>query len=296
MSSGSPVFAVGRLGYDFVGDARLDYFAQAIANWQQRQQHAPDPGPCADHTAPFQPMIMLSYLLDVDAGGTTSNLADAAALTWTLTVDGVPAYVIVPGLSTGLSWHRQLTDILWRQEVSSIAPTAAGPSMAAGQLMQARPTLERVAQAGCVDGDVRLFNGATVPRIVTAGRMQSWDMADLARPEAADRAMAFLAPIYRTLKNPGASPQDRALNYATFRACHTQQMLAPMFDRNMLFDTVTVDRSTGGAPDADCWTVTWSFLDPAQTHGDAGEAFQCTVDVSGVVPELVDGLRQRSVR
>ncbi|MEE9196492.1 MAG: S8 family serine peptidase, partial [Alphaproteobacteria bacterium] len=71
---GEQVFVIGRLYYDFGTEARLDYFIQAIANWrdslgsrldEHNQSFGPKRNTAGDSAAPYNPEIMVRYLLNL---------------------------------------------------------------------------------------------------------------------------------------------------------------------------------------------------------------------------------------
>ena len=158
-----------------------------------------------------------------------------------------------------------------------------------------KPPVERVSQAGYIDGEVRLMNGTVVPQLKPVWRgMFGWNIDDIAGKSPPPHFKEFLERIYNQFRNVGVSPQDRAMNYSAFNAYNTRKIFYEMAHNSpnpMFLDSVSVDRSTICRPDSDCWDATWTFFDPTATLTTARKVFQYTVDVSDVVPVSVGPLR-----
>ena len=298
----SSVFVIGRLFYDFESEARFDYFVQAIAEWRKRvdPDHYESSG---DYAAPWNPQIMIKYLLYKDPKTKVLiNFPDSNALIWTVNIDTAPIYAIKPHSSFGLPMYMELATLLWQQECSEpisgiddvrqIAPDPKDKS----KKDKKKPPVERVSQAGYVDGEVRLMNGTVVPQLLPVWRgMFGWNITDIAGEDPPDNFKEFLERIYNQFRNVGVSPQDRAMNYSAFNAYNTKKIFEEMAHSKMFLDTVSVDRSTICRPDSDCWDATWTFFNPTETLTTARHVFQYTVDVSDVVPVTVGPLRNWSI-
>ncbi len=293
----TPVFVIGRLFYDFESEARFDYFVQAIAEWRRRVT----PGtydPSGDYAAPWNPEIMIRFLLYKEQGDDV-NLPNANAIIWTINIDTTPIYAIQPQSAFGFPTYLELLSLLWQQEIAEPFgnardhTTMGDRSRATGEKKE--PSVERVSQAGLVNGEVRLLNGTVIPQLVPIWRgMFGWNIDDIAGEDPPENFRAFLERIYNQFRNVGVSPQDRAMNYSAFNAFNTKKIfrdVAHSKPNPMFLDTVSVDRSTICRPDSDCWDVTWTFFDPAATLTTARKVFQYTVDVSDVVPVTVGPLR-----
>lgn len=291
----TPVFVVGRLFYDFESEARFDYFVQAIAEWR-KQVDPKHYDPSGDYAAPWNPEIMIKFLLYKQGGtdGRLVNVPDANALIWTLNIDTTPIYAIQPQNAFGFPMYLELLSLLWEQEVaepfsrvSDLKAIGSGPTQSEKQ-----PPVERVSQAGSVHGEVRLMNGTVVPQLMPIWRgMYGWNTRDIAGDDPPPGFREFLERIYNQFRNVGVSPQDRAMNYSAFNAYNTKKIFGDMATHKMFLDTVSVDHSTICRPDSDCWDVTWTFFNPTETLTRARKVFQYTVDVSDVVPVTVGKLR-----
>ncbi len=298
----SAVFVIGRLFYDFESEARFDYFVQAIAEWRKRvnpEQYDPS----GDYAAPWNPQIMIQFLLYKEPkSGVLTNFPDSNALIWTVNIDTAPIYAIKPHSAFGLPMYMELATLLWQQEctqpitsIDDVAQVGAEPKDKSKKDKK-KPPVERVSQAGYVDGEIRLMNGTVVPQLLPVWRgMFGWNITDIAGDDPPDNFKEFLERIYNQFRNVGVSPQDRAMNYSAFNAYNTKKIFEEMAHSGMFLDTVSVDRSTICRPDSDCWDATWTFFNPKETLTTARHVFQYTVDVSDVVPVTVGPLRDWSI-
>ncbi len=281
-----PIFAIGKLFYDFDSEARFDYFVQAMAAWWP---HSGNTGPFPGPAAPWNAEYMIQYLLwKPSEHGSLVHFPDANALIWTLNIDDVPIYAIKPQGEFGFPMYTELAGLLWYQ----VQPANTQPGVPTKE-KDFKPAVDRVSQAGYVDGEVRLLNGTVVPRFRPVWRgMFGWRVENIIGGKPPPGLKAFLERIYNEFRNPGISPQDRALNYSAFNAYNAKLIFEKMLDKEMFLDTVNVDRSTICRPDSDCWDVTWTFFAPDQTLTKARTVFQYTIDVSDVVPVTVGQLRE----
>lgn len=314
-------FPIGRLYYDFGTEARLDYFVQAIASWrdglggrgdgddgkQTVQDYGPDRDRSGDVAAPYNPEVMVRYLLNLAPGerqrppDLNSNAQDANAVIWTLTIDAVPIYAIRPLDVFGLAFYAQLLLALFLQEVSQFPPNdprSFRPLVRKGKAAEEpQPAVTRVSFAGWLDGaTTKLLNGTVVPTLTTDWRgFYQWNLNQLLGDPRPPDVDDFLERIYNEFRNVGVSPQDRALNYSAMNAHNTRMIFREMAGGGKRLDTVDVDRSVICRPDSDCWDVTYRFFDPTNVLTQARQVFQYTIDVSDTVPVAVGPLRRWKV-
>ncbi len=160
------VFALGTIGYDLVSDARRDSI----------KQHMPAK---AD---PSDPASLLDYL--------QQHPWEAASIQWTLSIDQMALYVIMPaGPFAGEAYGRLrefLTD-------------------------QLKANVERVSIAGQLRGQARVFNGQTLPVVVPELRgMYSWTT------EALVKGVAGSAPKHRRQQHSAMHMPQSAKACAAF--------------------------------------------------------------------------------
>lgn len=263
------VYALGTLGYDLASEARRDSIAQHMDG------------------NPSDPVQWLEYL--------ENNPWDAAAAIWTLSLDATPIYAIQPYGGFAAEGYSRLRGFL-----SS----------------QLKKDAERISVPGHIMGQIQLMSGQVVPVIVPDLRcMYNWSTAALAtnvlgdppadnskstdRQAYEERRSAitnFLERVYHELRNLGALPQDRAINYAATNALNTVQIFAGALKDNMQLDTIQVEQSTVCRMGSDCWDVVLCFFDPEKQLVRARKCYRFTVDVSDVCPVMVGAVREWFVR
>jgi cyanobactin maturation PatA/PatG family protease len=256
------VYALGQLSYDYGSEARLDSFVQqGLSN-------------------PHHPLAVLEYLEE--------RPGHAAALTWTLVQDTTPVYAIHPMGAFAAETYATLREFL------------------ASQLNE--QGVERVSLPGWTKGSTTLMNGHTVPNLVPEQRgMYSWSTSALveavigeapkakaekaAYAEKARDVANFLQRIYHEIRNLGASPQERAVNYAATNAFQINDVYQQALKDSMKLDSIDVERSPICRPESDCWDVKLTFFNPAKRQEQARVVYRFTVDVSDIVPVTVGEVR-----
>lgn len=275
------VFAIGELHYDFGTEARRDSFIQ--------QNNPNNPGEIDS------PKIMARCFKPVTEGGKGLG-HEAAALIWTLQIDGRPAYAIRPQGEFSSNEYAKILELF----AGSYPDSDDTPKK-----------VERVAIAGTISGSTRLFNGTVVPTIhPTARGMYGWstvqllqaveNIADAQQSDATGQGISaptkanvahFLIRVYGELRNPGLAPQDRALNYAATNAFQLGEIFSQAVKNNMALDQIQVERTPIQRPGSDCWDVKFSFFDPTKITEKVRRHFRITADVSDEVPATIGGVR-----
>jgi cyanobactin maturation PatA/PatG family protease len=269
------VYALGQIGYDFPSEARLDSLVQKMAG-DAGITGAPQRG------LAFDQRCMLAHL--------DKNPPDAAAIEWTLSLEGTALYAIRPMGAFAAEGYRELRHFLKERLDEGV---------------------ERISVPGLVQGKAALLNGQTVPVIVPELRgMYSWTTAALADavagPISADAPSAerdghaqkregvrnFLARVYHEVRNLGLLPQERALNYAATNAFEMGQIYAAAIKERMELDRVEVVPSPVARPGSDCWDVEVYFFYPERQVQTVRKVYRFTVDVSDTVPVTVGSMRQ----
>jgi cyanobactin maturation PatA/PatG family protease len=258
-------YVLGQIGYDFGSEARRDQFFQLTS------RNVGDPGE------------FLSAL--------ERDPVSAAAVTWTLSIDGTAVYAITP-----------------------VGPFASVVYDRLREALRAQLTegAERVSVPGIVRGNARLMNGQTVPLLFPDPRgIYSWTTSSLVQAVIGDepqdetqrdefRGKAegiqnFLDRLYYEVRNLGLTPQERALNYAATNAFQLEFIYRKAFLSGLKLDTIDVTRSPIGRPGSDCWDVKLTFFDPERRLDRARHVFRFTIDVSDVIPVTVGSVREWDV-
>jgi cyanobactin maturation PatA/PatG family protease len=267
---------LGQVGYDFASEARLDSFVQRLA--------AQAGAATAERVFAFDSRRLLEHL--------NANPSEAAALEWTLLMDGYPVYVIRPYGP-------------FAAEIYALLRTFLRDRLEEG--------VERVSIPGYLAGKRRLLMGQMVPVIVPELRgMFSWTTAALVervvgRPPAARAAREqherrragvhnFLQRIYHESRNLGLLPQERALNFAATNAFSVAQVYEEAMREEMELESIQVARSPICRPESDCWDVEVYFFYPQRQVQTVRRVYRFTVDVSDVVPVTVGPVRNWSTR
>jgi hypothetical protein len=271
------VYALGQLGYDLKTEARRDSLAQKMA-------HAGATPPTPD--VPYDIDALLIYL--------RANPWDAAAIEWTLTLDGIPIYAIRPQGPFGMHAYEHLRECLRDQHQGSI---------------------DRISVPGTLAGKATLLNGQVLPVIVPDLRgMYSWNTTSLVQAvvgngdgaasreqqtarEVRSRAVRnFLQRVYHDSRNLGVAPQERAMNFAATNAFEIDRIYESAINDDMELDTIDVTPSPISRPGSDCWDVQLYFFYPQRQVQTVRKVFRFTVDVSDVVPVTVGPTRSWFVR
>ncbi|HZU35523.1 MAG TPA: hypothetical protein VFA18_06440 [Gemmataceae bacterium] len=268
------VFALGQLGYDLVSEARLDSLVQKMAGQAGSTT--------AERFMAFDPRNLLAYL--------DKNPEEAAAVEWTLTVDGMPIYAIRPQGAFAAECYKELRDFL-RQRLEEGA--------------------ERVSMPGVIAGKATLLLGQVVPVIVPDLRgMYSWSTRALVEavagpapvaeaPEGDKQAHAqlragvenFLQRVYHELRNLGLLPHERAVNFAATNAFEAAQVYHGAIREKMELDSINAVPSPICRPGSDCWDVEVYFFYPERQVQAVRKVHRFTVDVSDTVPVTVGTTR-----
>jgi hypothetical protein len=258
--AGTPVFALGKISYDFGTQARRDSFARFLAGDAIRYADTSDELAMADHLG--------------------QHPTDVMGLTWTLRLDAAPIYAIVPAGAHAVEIDAQLIRLLRDQQ----APRDF--------------RVERVTLPGRLTGDeTELLSGEVVPVVELSstrglggfiiGQLASAASARV-QPSGTEEALPdalreFLARVFFDMANLGRTPAQRALNFAgtnTFQAAHS--IFTALRDGKVI-DTIDTQRSQVCRPDSDCWDVRLSFFDP-ENNRRSRDVHRFTFDVSDTVP------------
>jgi cyanobactin maturation PatA/PatG family protease len=268
------VFALGQLGYDLVSEARLDGLAQTMAG-------------VAGASAPerllaLDPRRMLAHF--------DEHPWDAAAVEWTLSLDGTAIYAVRPQGPFAADVYKQLRRFLREQLEEGV---------------------ERVSIPGVVAGKANLLLGQVVPVVVPELRgMFSWTAGALTDSVAGPAPSAeapqherdahaqrkagvrnFLDRVYHGQRNLGLTPQDRAINFAATNAFAFEKVYEAALKEKMELESVNVVRSPICRPGSDCWDVEVYFFYPERQVQTVRRVYRFTVDVSDLVPVTVGPTR-----
>lgn len=250
----SLVYALGSFGYDFGTETYRDFLSEAM--W------------------PADPRVhryLLSYLDD--------HPEDAADLIWILNLDQTPVYAIRPAGAFTIEAYREMRQFLADQIIEGV---------------------ERISVPGIMQGTIKLLSSQVVPVIQPAVQgMYSWTTEALLEAmyndegnEAVRAAVKnFLDRVYFERPNTGQMARDRAINYAATNAYQAQLVMSNAVQENIVLQSINAEPGVICRPDADCWDVVLTFVNPGQRFQRAQKVYRFTVDVSDIIPVLVGRIR-----
>jgi cyanobactin maturation PatA/PatG family protease len=264
------VFALGRLGYDLVSEARRDSLAQHMEG---------DPG---------DPRALLAYL--------EKYPSEAASVTWTLNLDdALPIYALEPDGTFASSVYERLRQFLDQQLTEGVERISA-PGVVAGE---ARLLSGQVVPV--IRPELRCMYSWTTAALVRelAGEEPAKSAAKAEHAAFAEKTAAvtnFLERVYHELRNLGVMSQDRAINYAVTNALNVERIFEASLRDEMQLDSISVEPSPVCRPESDCWDVKLTFFNPNRILEQARRVYRFTVDVSDVCPLMVGAVRSWSIR
>ncbi len=253
------VFALGRIGYEFVSEARRDSFLHLM------RQASVDGALAAPN--PYQPEDMANYL--------SRFPGEASAVVWTLSLDHSPLYAL-----QGVGAHADEIYAIFRQ-----------------WLEQGRQ-LDRVSVAGRLQGQIQLVTGQWLPvlHIERPAGLWGWSLDSLValqkpgQPVLQRRLREFAERVYYDLRNTGQSSAERALNFAATNLTQAHQALAEAHEQGMELADVRVEPCSFYRKDGDCWDVVLEFFDP-ERGGRGRLAYRLSLDVAELVPVTLGPVR-----
>lgn len=268
--NGSLVFALGTLGYDFAGQARRDAFERFMA-----AEGAESPNARNERQ-------VLAHLV--------AHAQDAAALTWTLSLERTPVYAIAPVGPYAAEIHRRLVSLLGGQLAAPGDTASIERFSLPGRLTDRRVELDSGEIVAIVAIDtLRGLHGLNVAALATAAA-EHLQTAGASGPALREALVEFLTRVYVDMANLGCTSAQRALNFAATNAYQVADTLAAALVRGMVLDTIDTQRSAVCRLDSDCWDVRLRFFDPDNGRR-ARRLFRFTIDVSDVLPVTLGEIR-----
>ncbi len=265
------VYALGKLGYDFSGDARRDSIRQKMIGRKI--------GDNPEDAVQFE-----AYL--------EREPWDAASVNWLLLVDSNPIYVIRPSGAYAAEGYRLLRQFLKEQRTERVERISV-PGLLSG-----KATLSSGWTIPVIEPDLRGFYSWTTAALIDAllGKQPSDSKEQDAFHEKRRGIENFLSRVYYEVRNVGISPQERAINFAATNAFELERVYEDAIKEEMDLDSIDVKRSPICRPESDCWDVMLNFFFPQRQVQTVRKVYRFTVDVSDVVPVTVGDLRSWFVR
>lgn len=266
-SSGSLVYALGLLGYDFGSDARRDFFA--------KEMQSPDNGCTGQKTdaVPEDPQAMLTFL--------KKNKDCTADLIWTLNMDGTPIYAVEPNGAFAASAYDKITAFFEYQINYKIGDKPA-------------PEYTRVAVPGKIAANVTLKSGLAVPQINPALMgLKQVPCQDSSQPAGGSTLQNdIMFRLFYELRNLGLTPADRAKN--AMNVYEIGGIVAQMQkeSQTQAIESVQAEKCPVCRPNSDCWDVVLTTFDPLHVMEKAKIVYRVTMDVADVIPVEIGELQQ----
>lgn len=260
---GGLVFALGTLGFDFGSDALRERLRQTNGG------------------APiYDSRDLASYL--------AGRPSDAEYLIWTLSIDTYPVYALRPTGPFGAATYARLTQFL------------------------SDPEVERIAVPGVETGGVETLIGGQVVPVITPDLpgLSSWSTSALvgaltgSQPQVpglpnpvlvSETLRTVLGEVYHGRRNLGATPRERALNFAVTNAYALHQIVVEATTAGLELASVDTEKSPLCRPESDCWDVKLTFFDPVARSRLARRVYRFTIDVSDVEPVQIGSTRNWQV-
>ena len=270
-SSAQLVYALGRIGYDFVSQSRRDSIKQKMG----------------ESARPEEPNDILAYL--------DAHPYDASAMQWTLDLESTPIYVIEPRGAFARDAYNVLRQFL-REQITEGVERVSIPGVIVGMTRHRSGTAIPVVAPeirGMYSWTTEALVSAVVGPAPEAGAVEEGQEAYRERRSGVTN---FLERVYYEIRNLGREPQERALNFAATNAFQVERVYERAIQEEMELDTIEVDHSPVCPPGADCWDVKLLFFFPQRQVQTVRRVYRFTVDVTDVVPATVGPMRSWSIR
>jgi hypothetical protein len=313
-SNSQLVYVTGELGYDFITDARRDYFVQQFRAMSEDHEFIGrfteslglEPGPLY---LPEDNRAMAAYLCqgrratpeDPEELPFGKGPTDIGSVVWILIQEGQPLYAIRPLHTFAVYVLQELANFLLDQSRPEFLNSEGSHGTEDKEHKDPNPKRsERVSIAARILGDITLYNGQQVPVLDASLRaLFNWNLKSLiedvlgTRSEAEDpeqydlkydRLRNFLERIYYEVRNMGQVPSDRAINYLATNLFQANEAFNDALDNNLELDSMFAEKSPLCRPKSDCWDVVMRFFDPEHRMEKALVEHRLTVDVSDISP------------
>ncbi len=306
------VYVIGTLGYDFITDARRDYFVQQFHDMSQADEFAkfaPDLGLTSDTIyLPEDHRAMAAYMCKGPGPRYPNRPAgrapeDVGSVCWVLYQENQPLYALRPLQTLSLAVLSEFADILYDQSRPETLPVDPRNKLGASTVNPRHS--DRVSIAGRIIGDITLYNGQTVPTLdVSLRALYNWTtdllLKDVLGSDVDPKSEEYLAlknfldRIYYEVRNLGQAPSDRAINYLTTNIFQAREAFTGALKEHLELDSVYAEKSPLCRPKSDCWDVVMRFFDPRNRLQRALEEYRLTVDVNDISPVGIGSLRRWS--
>jgi hypothetical protein len=265
------VYALGEVGYEISSRSRRDAL-------KQRMDGDGDPD---------DPGALLAHL--------DEKPYDAATVQWTLSLDGIPIYILEPMGPFAEQTYGELRRFLREQLEEGVERVSiAGPVMG---YARHRSGLELPVVAPVLGGMYSWTTRALVANVIESARASdAADSGGSASDELEAAVSNFLGRVYHELRNVGREPHERAINFAATNAFEVERVYERAIRAEMELDTIEVVPNMLVPSGASCWDVKLVFFFPERPLEGGRRVFRFTVDVNDVVPATIGPMRSWAIR
>lgn len=251
----------------------------------------------------------------------SGHMYDAASAIWTIERDHHPFYAVKPSGSFSEEAYRELVEFLLQQAGFTRRaldfyfyrigderipwmygwdpcfngeaykdPDKAVPSFS---VAHQDDEMSQVAFPGELGGTVTLLDGNVLPVIAPDMRgSEAWSYRSFFG-EVDEWVDTLFHRFAEEIRNDGRTPEERALNFASIQLLiHLRDNYERIEQEGLELDQVLPPKATRTCPPtSQCYTVELTLFDPVNVER-ANIVVSVTVDVSDVVPVLLDGPRE----
>ena len=325
------VYVIGTLGYDFITDARRDYFVQQLRDMSGNDDYIDLFKPTLglqndviyypeDHRAMAAYLFQNFELFDqpLYPGRFGFHAEDTGSVVWVLYQENQPLYALRPLHTFANRVLIEFANMLFNQSrPANVLDEQGKPIMKDGQAQTNPERADRVSIAGRIIGDITLYNGQRVPVLdVSLRALYQWTTSllinDLAQkhPDVLqvdsdfhNSVTNFLDRIYYEVRNLGQSPSDRAINFMATNVFEAADVFKDAISNTdptgapapMELDSIFAEKSPICRPKSDCWDVVMRFFDAKHRLERALDEYRLTIDVNDITPVPI-GTRRKWAR
>ncbi|WP_070962638.1 hypothetical protein [Vibrio sonorensis] len=288
------VFAIGTLGYDFITEAKRDYFITAMNDHEIKNGKLYNFNSPLDQSLVFQAKKLSKFLLHGD------NIESSNNLHWTINQNGIPIYVICPNGAFAQKQYYRLVEFLHDQNEDTQDDQK-------NDIRHDPSKLIKVGIQGKIVGMAKLFTGQTVPVIEPVLRgMTLWNSDALygsiennLLSEIKDRDpdliksdfLKLLNRIFCEMENDGTSSESRAINYVATNIHQMGQVFSLAIREGLQLSQISCVESDIKRDGIVMYDVDLVCFDPLDNRK-ARKTYRQTVDVSDISPVFVGGMRE----
>jgi hypothetical protein len=309
------VYVIGELGYDFITDARRDYFVQEFRQMSRQEKYIDlfedslglRGGPTYlpedtramsaflfsqvfDRTVNFNDPDIQQYLEE------RAGVDETGGVVWVLFQENQPLYALRPLHTFAQTVLVSFASILYNQSRPRYLKAEGKEAREEEEHGPLNPEhVDRLSIAGRIIGEITLYNGQTVPVIdVSLRGLVAWQLSDIIgqledknliqTQSDQEHVENFLERIYYEVRNLGQTPIDRAINYHATNTFEAAKAIVKEAAEGYELDSIYAVASPLCRPKSECYDVVMRFFSTTDRLSKPLREYRLTVDVNDVVP------------